>query len=344
MIEARHLRVLREVARCGSYSAAAQALGYTQPAISQQMKALERSLGTVLVTRVGRTMRLTEAGEALARHAVAILAGVSAAEEEVAAIAGLRAGRVRLVSFPSGSSTLVPAALARVSERHPGVRISLVEAEPSDAITLLRAGECDVALTFAYPGVGDGSDGRGAPEKLDDLAQLPLLGDHLFALLPARHPSARRGRVRLADLAGERWIGGCARCRGQLVQACTDEGFTPDIAFATDDYVAVQSLVAAGLGVALMPGLVLATVHHDALVARPVVPRIARQISAFTLPGLRDVPAVDAVLAALGVAAGALRPARTRSGEGRGSGSQARYDPSGQLATGTTRVRPPLRP
>ncbi|MGH3343065.1 MAG: LysR family transcriptional regulator [Carbonactinosporaceae bacterium] len=342
MIEARHLRVLREVARTGSYSAAAHALGYTQPAISQQMKALERSLGTVLVARVGRVMRLTEAGETLARHAVTILAGVSAAEEEVAAIAGLRAGRVRLVSFPSGSATLVPAALARVSERHPGVRISLVEAEPPDSIALLRAGECDVALTFSYPEIDDGSDELASPEKVADLARRPLFTDPLFALLPARHPVAQRGRVRLADLAGERWIAGCASCRGQLIKACTAGGFTPDIAFATDDYVAVQSLVAAGLGVALVPGLVRVAVQHDDLVARPVVPRINRQISAFTLRGLQDVPAVNAVLDALGMAAGTLRPARVRAGAGDGGGSQAAEGPSGQLATGT-RVRPPLR-
>lgn len=140
MIEARHLRVLRAVAATGSFSAAARELGCTQPAVSQQMKALESSAGTPLLIRTGREMRLTQAGEALVRHASGILAGLTAAEEEVAAIAGLRAGRVRLVSFPSGSSTLVPGALAALRAAHPGTRVSLVEAEPPRSVEMLREG------------------------------------------------------------------------------------------------------------------------------------------------------------------------------------------------------------
>lgn len=124
MIEARHLRVLRAVAATGSFSAAGRELGCTQPAVSQQMKALEASVGTPLLVRTGREMRLTQAGDALVRHAAGIIAGLTAAEEEVAAIAGLRAGRVRLVSFPSGSSTLVPTALAALRAAHPGTRVS----------------------------------------------------------------------------------------------------------------------------------------------------------------------------------------------------------------------------
>ena len=150
MIEARHLRVLRAVAATGSFSAAARELGCTQPAVSQQMKALETSAGTPLLIRTGREMRLTQAGEALVRHASGILAGLTAAEEEVAAIAGLRAGRVRLVSFPSGSSTLVPTALAALRAAHPGTRVSLVEAEPPRSVEMLREGDCDVALAFRY--------------------------------------------------------------------------------------------------------------------------------------------------------------------------------------------------
>ena len=148
MIEARHLRVLRAVAATGSFSAAARELGCTQPAVSQQMKALEGAAGTPLLIRTGRETRLTEAGRALLRHATGILAGLTAAEEEVAAIAGLRAGRVRLVSFPSGSSTLVPMALAEMRAAHPGTRVSLVEAEPPGSVEMLRAGDCEIALAF----------------------------------------------------------------------------------------------------------------------------------------------------------------------------------------------------
>lgn len=158
--------MLRAVAATGSFSAAGRRLGCTQPAVSQQMKALEASVGTPLLVRGGREIRLTQAGEALVRHASGILAGLTAAEEEIAAIAGLRAGRVRLVSFPSGSSTLVPTALAALRAAHPGTRVSLEEAEPPRSVELLRAGDCDVALAFRYAGAS------GA-EEWDDLVVRP---------------------------------------------------------------------------------------------------------------------------------------------------------------------------
>ena len=139
MIEVRHLRVLRAVARGGSFSAAARALGCTQPAVSQQMKALEQAAGTPLLVRGPRQTRLTEAGEALVRHADGILAGLTAAEEEIAAIAGLRAGRVRLASFPSGTATLVPGAVAEMRAAYPGTEVSLVEAQPPRSVEMLRA-------------------------------------------------------------------------------------------------------------------------------------------------------------------------------------------------------------
>lgn len=218
MIEARHLRVLRAVSTTGSFSAAARELGCTQPAVSQQMKALEASAGTTLLIRTGREMRLTQAGEALVRHASGILAGLTAAEEEVAAIAGLRAGRVRLVSFPSGSSTLVPGALAALRAAHPGTRVSLVEAEPPRSVEMLRDGDCDIALAFRY-----GTQGA----EWDDLVVRPLLTDRLIGLLPDGHHLAGRPTVGIAELAGEPWIAGCPRCRRQLVEVCEESGFTP---------------------------------------------------------------------------------------------------------------------
>lgn len=220
MIEARHLRVLRAVASTGSFSAAARELGCTQPAVSQQMKALEASAGTPLLVRTGREMRLTQAGDALVRHAAGILAGLTAAEEEVAAIAGLRAGRVRLVSFPSGSSTLVPTALAALRDAHPGTRVSLEEAEPPRSVRMLRDGDCDVALAFRY-------EGASGAEEWEDLVVRPLLSDRLVGLVPERHRLARAGSVAIGDLAEEPWIAGCPRCRGQLVEVCETAGFTP---------------------------------------------------------------------------------------------------------------------
>ncbi|MFF7437869.1 LysR substrate-binding domain-containing protein [Streptomyces sp. NPDC008122] len=287
MIEARHLRVLRAVAATGSFSAAARELGCTQPAVSQQMKALEASAGTPLLIRTGREMRLTQAGEVLVRHASGILAGLTAAEEEVAAIAGLRAGRVRLVSFPSGSSTLVPTALAALRAAHPGTRVSLVEAEPPRSIEMLREGDCDIALAFRY--------GAGQAEW-DDLVVRPLLADRLVGLVPEGHRLADAGAVGIAELADESWIAGCPRCRRQLVDVCEEAGFTPRIDFATDDYPAVVGLVGAGLGVAVLPELAIESVRPKGARTVSVEPAVEREIVALTLPDLAQVPAVAATL------------------------------------------------
>lgn len=282
------------MAGTGSFSAAARELGCTQPAVSQQMKALEASAGTTLLIRTGREMRLTQAGEALVRHASGILAGLTAAEEEVAAIAGLRAGRVRLVSFPSGSSTLVPGALAALRAAHPGTRVSLVEAEPPRSVEMLRDGDCDIALAFRY-----GTPGA----EWDDLVVRPLLTDRLIGLVPEGHALADRAEVGIGELAGEPWIAGCPRCRRQLVEVCEASGFTPRIDFATDDYPAVIGLVGAGLGVAVLPALAIESVRPRGARTVSVEPAIEREIVALTLPDLAQVPAVAATLDQLSLAA-----------------------------------------
>jgi molybdate transport repressor ModE-like protein len=306
VIEARHLRVLRAVAATGSFSAAARELGCTQPAVSQQMKALESSAGTPLLIRTGREMRLTQAGEALVRHASGILAGLTAAEEEVAAIAGLRAGRVRLVSFPSGSSTLVPTALAALRAAHPGTRVSLVDAEPPRSVEMLRDGDCDVALAFRYGaevGAAGAAGASGAESEWADLEVRPLLTDRLVGLVPEGHRLAGAASVAIADLAEESWIAGCPRCRRQLVDACEEAGFTPRIDFATDDYPAVIGLVGAGLGVAVLPELALESVRPKGARLVTVEPAVDREIVALTLPDLAHVPAVSATLTELARAA-----------------------------------------
>jgi len=152
MIDAAGLRVMKAIAEEGSFTGAAVALGYSQPAVSQMVRRLEQRTGTVLVERIGRNVRLTEAGKVLARHAVGVLSALDAAEEEVAAIAGLRAGRVRLMAFPSSSASLVPRALALVKERFPDISVTFSEGEPPESLAALRAGECDIAVAFAYAG------------------------------------------------------------------------------------------------------------------------------------------------------------------------------------------------
>lgn len=296
------LRLMRAIADHGSLTAAAAAVGSSQPAVSQQVRRLERRLGTALLERAGRSVRLTEAGRVLAHHGAAVTAAVHAAAAEVTSLTTLRAGRVRLVAFPSASATLVPRALADLRRRHPGLAVTLDEAEPPQALEALRSGACDLALVFTYPAVtGDGGRASGSgPDGLDGLVARHLLDDDSVVALPADHPAARGDEPDLADLADDVWIAGCPRCRGSLLAAGRARGFTPQVAYATDDYVAVLGLVAAGLGVALLPGLVLPTaLRTPGVVVRRAGGTVGRTVHAVTTPDLLRVPAVAAALDAL---------------------------------------------
>jgi len=289
MLDVRRMRVLREVARRGSFSAAAEALSFTQSAVSQQIAALEREAGAVLVERGARGIRLTEAGEAVVRHTDAILARLEEAESELEAIAGLRGGRLRLAAFESAAATVMPLAIARFTKAHPAVELSMTLMEPEDALPAMRAGDVDLAITF---GAGRPGDREG-----DGFDHLHLLEDPMYLVLAADHPLANRRSVRLADLAGEAWIGGPADCEcNRLInRACARAGFDPRIAFETDDYAAVQGFVAAGVGVSIIAELGLRTVRDD-IVVRPLgreTPK--RQIFATVAKGYRS-PATAAML------------------------------------------------
>lgn len=275
----------------GSYSAAARALGYTQPAITQQMKALERSVGTPLFTRVGRRMQLTEAGKSLARHAESILGSLCAAEAQMKAHARLRTGRVRLCGFPSANATLVPEALSNLAKDHPGIQVELLDGEPPESLLRLERGECDITLAFTYPGLHE--------EVPEEVVEVRLLEDQLTVLLPTGHQLARRRAVHLADLAEERWIAGCPRCRANLLHECAELGFVPDIRFASDDNLVVQSMVGQGLGVAMMPALVLPSLSLSRVCGRPLQPDARRHISAYVYRDHLRIPATAVVLDAL---------------------------------------------
>src|SRR5215211_3402465 len=184
MLDVRRMRVLREVARRGSFSAAAEALSFTQSAVSQQIAALEREAGAVLVRRSARGVRLTEAGEAVVRHADVILARLEDAEAELAAIAGLRGGRLRMAAFESAGATLMPLAIARFRERHPGIELSMTLAEPIESVPKLKSGELEIALSF---------DSDGVPAAAEDsIERVPLLDDPLYLAPPPDHPLARK--------------------------------------------------------------------------------------------------------------------------------------------------------
>jgi len=284
----KRLRILKEVADRGSFSAAAEALSYTQSAVSQQIAALEREAGSQLVTRGSRGIRLTEAGEALVRHADAILTRLADAEAELEAIAGLRGGRLRLAAFPTVGATLMPLAIATFRKRHPDVELTVKQLEPEDSLPMLKCGELDIALTIE-PSTHGESDG---------LETTHLLDDPMFAALPLDHPLANKARVRLKDLKDEAWIGTTDSCScGTLVRNhCIRMGFEPRITFESDDYLAVQGLVAAGVGVALIPTLALTTVRDDIVIRDLGHESPVRQIAAATLPGAQRSPAARAML------------------------------------------------
>lgn len=288
MLDVRRMRVLREVATRGSFSAAADALSYTQSAVSQQIAALEREAGTILVERNARGVRLTDAGRVLVEHADAILARLSDAEAELEAIAGLRGGRLRMAAFESAGSTLMPLAIAAFRERHPAVELSLSLSEPEDCIPQLRSGELDLAIVFesavAKPG--------------DGIERMHLLEDPMYLTLPREHPLANRRRLRLADLAGEAWIAGepDCECNRLIERACALAGFQPRIAFETDDYTAMQGFVAAGVGVSLIAELGLTSVREDIVVRDLGRDTPVRQIYAATLAEGYRAPATQAML------------------------------------------------
>jgi DNA-binding transcriptional LysR family regulator len=293
MLDVKQMRVLKEVAEHGSFSGAAVALSYTQPAISQQIAALERQAGAKLVDRTTRGVRLTEAGRALVAHAEAILARLADAEAELAAIRDLRGGQVRLVSFPTGGASLIPVATAAFRRRHPGVEVSLSVAGMPSALERLKAGEVDVALLI---------EPDFAPQPRDALLErIHLLDDPMFAVLPAGHPLARKRTLKLADLAGETWMHDGSACCDSTVflRACHDAGFEPRVAFENDDYSAIQGFIAAGVGVALIPQLALQGVRDDVVVCSLGGRAPLRRVVAATLAGGLRSPATDAMLGIL---------------------------------------------
>jgi DNA-binding transcriptional LysR family regulator len=292
MLNVARLKVLDEVARRGSFSAAADALDYTQSAISQQIAALEQEAGMTLLQRHPRGVSLTAAGQTLVGHAEGILARLESAEAALGAIAGLRGGRLRMASFPTAGATLMPLAIATFRARHPDIELTLAEGEPEQIAPRLRAGELDLALLFEF------GDSAGT----DELTRVELLEDPLYLALPREHKLATKRKLRLEDLRGEAWVqtASSSPCARQVVRSCHAAGFEPNVAFESDDYQTVQGLVAAGVGVALIPELALNPVVREDIAIRALSPRPpVRQVVAATPAGARLLPAAPAMLAEL---------------------------------------------
>jgi molybdate transport repressor ModE-like protein len=290
LMDPRRVLIFRTVARAGSISAGARELGWTQPAVSQHLQALERAAGSPLLIRGAGGVSLTEAGEVLLRHADALASVLRVADAELDDLAHVRSGTVRLACYPSGAATRVPQGLAALRARHPGLDVHLTEAEPPEALAMVQDGTVDLALVFAHQG----------QELADpDLTVHPLGTDDLHLVVPQGHPHATDRELALEHLAGETWIAGCDRCRAYLLRACREAGFEPHVRHVTDDYVVVQNLVANGLGIALLPDTSLQAFRHPEVEVRRVRGVEPRRLGAVHRPGVESIPAVGAVLSSL---------------------------------------------
>ena len=279
MLDINRLRILAVVARLGSVTEAARELHYSQPSVSHHLARLEAETGAQLFQRVGRGIRLTPAGQVLAERAAEIVGRVDSAAAELSAHVGLSAGRVRVATFGSGLVAIMPQVSAALAAQHPGLRLEIIDTHPPEALAMLRAGEVDAAVVFRYDETEPDPEGVRLTHLLDDPTYLLTLDKQR---LVAQHRD-------------ERWVAGCDRCRGHLVEVCARDDFEPEIAYTTDDMVAIQALVASGMGVATIPGLALQA-HRNPDVNAYEVPNAARHVYFATYGDPPDPPATAALL------------------------------------------------
>ena len=334
MLDVTRLRVLVAVARYGSVTGAARALNYAQPSVSHHLARLESETGTKLIQRAGRGVRLTDAGRLLAERAAEVIGRLDAAESELAAYTGLRAGRLRLAAFPSALATIVPSAAVYLRSANTELDLRLTEAEPPEALRMLRAGYVDVALVFRYSPSGVSGDDAvmlpaaaaeedGGIDLTEGLRERLLLDEPVYLITAAPRPECFSDTAmevpELAEFARCRWIAGCDRCRAYLVTQCALAGFTPKIAFTTDDFVAVQALVAADLGVSTLAGMCLRAARHPGIMSTPL-PGTRRFVYAVRYGDPPDPPAVTELIDALQAAAESAAVSVDSAGPGRRGG------------------------
>ena len=304
MLDVRRLRVLHAVSAYGSVTAAAAALGYSAPAVSQQLAALEREVGMRLTERAGRGVELTPAAHILVGHTDALLARLDAAEADLAALRDQIAGRVTLAAFPSAAAGLVPAAWAALAGSAPQVRLDLTEMEPEESLPAVLRGETDVAVAHEYDLL---------PRPLDPLFERrELLDDPVVLAIPADYPAD--GPVPLAELAGQPFLAPrqATSCAEMIQRACARAGFVPRVVARASDFQVLLSLVAAGAGVTLVPGLAARWLPPRVRLVPPADP-VTRRVFTVSRRGGDRKPAVRVVLDALSAAAGpaAAGPAAT---------------------------------
>jgi DNA-binding transcriptional LysR family regulator len=309
MLNVPRLQVLCELAERGSFSATAEALSFTQSAVSHQIAALEKEVGTKLVERDRRGARLTEAGELLRTHAEAILGNLVEAEQELGDYVGLRAGRLRLAAFESAGATLVPASVTIFHERYPDVELRVVQMEPEEACENLLNRQLDLAVVYdLVPPTG---------VLGDDLELTHLFDDRYDAVVSAEHELARRSSLKLADLADETWINTTGRdlCHRIILQSCHEAGFQPRVAFQVDEIATSQALVGTGVGVTLLPSLALSTRREDVVVKSLGAGAPVRRVYAARAAKSYATPATEAMIEILRV----TRRGRARTPRGVGA-------------------------
>ncbi|WP_250008551.1 LysR family transcriptional regulator [Actinoplanes sp. M2I2] len=292
MIDVRRVAVLREVARLGSFNQAATALRLTPSAVSQQIAALERELGTHVVLRSTRGVELTEAGRVLVEAGEAIAADLSRAEREIARLGTVDS--LTVATFTSGGQRLLPAALTRFAAERPGVDLTVLENEPEDALPLVRSGAADLALVYHFDEVPP-----VRPGDRSGLTYRPLLEDPMWIVFPAAHPLAGRESVTIADLAGERWVHGCLRIVDMLGHYAAMAGFEIRTACRGTDYIFAQSLVQAEVGISMIPQVALTAGAQPGLATVPLAPPCPCRYIGVVTPSRRTHPLADALIQAL---------------------------------------------
>ncbi|MET7694509.1 LysR family transcriptional regulator [Streptomyces sp. NPDC005483] len=289
MLDIHQLKVL-EVARTGSYTAAAASLGFTQPAVSYQMRQLQQAVGVPLVVKAGRGLRLTETGRSLTRHADVIFSALRAADQEVSSLVARGGGLVRMVAFQSSCVTLVPRLITRLRAHHPDVRVTVTQAEPVAARRLVRDGEADIGLLCNW-------EGEDLPEGEATMRRVELMTDRRCVLMPEDDPLAGHDAVDLASLATRHWV--MESFRDRFMAACTNLGFEPRIAATVDDVSALQALVTSRLGISLVSEMALSSYVTPGLVYRPLRQWPLRHTYVLLWPDMATVPAVATVLQGL---------------------------------------------
>ncbi len=290
MLDLKRLRFLRSVAEHGSFSAAAEVLYVSQSAVSQQIATLEAEVGEPLILRLRSGPVLTDAGRLLVGHAESAMARLEQAERELASLSGLEAGELRMVSFASASATVVTRAISRFREEHPGIRLSLTEAEPEEALPALRCGRYDVGVLYDF---------ELHPFEPDpDIAMRSVIDERMHLALPRDHRLAGCEAVHLSELADESWLcGNCeSSCRQLTLRSCEQAGFVPDIAYESNDYTVMEALVSAGMGVTLIPDLALMLPSPDIAIVDVLPDPPVRRVWAATLDaGARSLAAAAMV-------------------------------------------------